>query len=109
MANLGQKDGIYHIRFRWQGKECKRSLKTRSKVDAEAARATVEQTIHRLVIGLLQIPAGVDPGDFIFSGGMPENLECPVHRRQSPCRSSCAALSRSGTVSTRPGCRGSSP
>jgi hypothetical protein len=70
MANLTQKDGIYLIRFRCLGKEYKRSLKTRSKTDAEGAKAAVETTIHRLLIDLLQIPAGIDPGDFVLGGGI---------------------------------------
>ena len=81
MANLGRKDGIYLIRFRYRGKEYKRSLKTRSKADAEVGKATVEQTIHRLLIGLLQIPPDVDPGDFVVSAGTitaaPPSIEKP--------------------------------
>ena len=69
MANLGQKDGIHNIRFRYRGKEYKRSLKVRDAEAAAAARHSVELTIHRLVTGLLQLPEGVDPGDFILSGG----------------------------------------
>jgi len=69
MANLGRKAGIYYIRFRYQAKEHKRSLKVRERSDAEAARRSVEQTIHRLLVGLLAVPDGVDPGDFIVSGG----------------------------------------
>jgi integrase len=69
MANLGQKNGVYHIRFRFQGKEYKKSLKTSAPDSAEAAKRSVELTLHRLITGLLLVPAGVDPGDFILSGG----------------------------------------
>jgi integrase len=69
MANLGRKAGIYNVRFRYQAKEYNRSLKVRERADAEAARRSVEQTIHRLLVGLLTVPDGVDPGDFIVSGG----------------------------------------
>ncbi len=69
MANLGQKNGIYHIRFRFQGKEYKKSLKTSDDDSAAAAKRSVELTIHRLITGLTGIPANVDPGDFILSGG----------------------------------------
>lgn len=69
MANLGQKDGIFHIRFRYRGSEYKKSLKVRDKSTAEAARNLVELTIHRLVTGQIGVPAHVDPGDFIVSGG----------------------------------------
>jgi hypothetical protein len=69
MANLGKKGDIYVARFRYQTKEFKKSLKTTSQADAKAAMHAIEQTIHRLVTGMLQVPAGVDSGDFILSGG----------------------------------------
>jgi hypothetical protein len=69
MAYLGLKEGVYHIRFRYEGRQFKRSLKTRSRPTAEAARHQIEQTLHRLHIGLISMPAGADPGEFIVSGG----------------------------------------
>src|SRR5262245_18009782 len=69
MANLGKKDGIFHIRFRFRGKEYKKSLKTGDEGAAEAARHVVELTLHRLLTGQARVPDGVDPGDFVVSGG----------------------------------------
>jgi integrase len=69
MANLGQKAGIFHVRFRFHGREYKKSLKTRSRSAAEAAGHLIELTIHRLHTGQTQLPPQVDPGDFIVSGG----------------------------------------
>jgi len=69
MANLGKKDGMFVVRFRYQGKEFKKSLKTRSEDAAKAALHVVELTIHRLHTGQAQIGEGIDPGDFIVSGG----------------------------------------
>lgn len=69
MANLGRKDDIFHIRFRFRGKEYKKSLKTRDSGSAEAAKRIVELTIHRLLTGQLVLPSAIDPGDFILSGG----------------------------------------
>jgi hypothetical protein len=51
MANLGEKDGIFHIRFQFGGKEFKKSLKIRDKSFAEAAKNMVELTIRRLFDG----------------------------------------------------------
>jgi hypothetical protein len=68
MANLCREAGIYYVRFRCQAKEYKRSLKVRERSDAEAARRSVEQTIHRLLVGLLTVPDSVDPADFIARG-----------------------------------------
>lgn len=69
MANLGKKGDVFVARFRYEGKEYKKSLKTTRKADAEAAMHAVERAIHGLATGMLQIPPGVDPGDFILSGG----------------------------------------
>ena len=48
MANLGQKNDTYLIRFRYQGKEYKRSLKTRDKAAAER----LEHSLAENVVGL---------------------------------------------------------
>ena len=69
MANLANKDGVYLARFRYRGREYKKSLKTRDAAAAKAGINIVELTIHRLLTGQLQIPADVDPADFIVSGG----------------------------------------
>ena len=69
MANLGKKDGIFHIRFRYQGREFKKSLKIRDRGAAEAAKNLVELTTHRLLTGQIAVPEAVDVGDFILSGG----------------------------------------
>lgn len=80
MANLGLKDGIYHVRFRFRGREYKKSLKIRDKGTAEAARNLVELTIHRILTNQLAVPADVDLGDFIASGG---TLTAPTRLVQS--------------------------
>jgi len=69
MANLGTKDGIFVVRFRYQGRAFKRSLKTRNESAAQAALHIVELTLHRLLTGQLTVGEGVDVGDFIVSGG----------------------------------------
>src|SRR5260370_42015654 len=69
MANLGMKNGISARRFRYVGKEYKRSLKTADRDDADAALVEVQRAIHRLTVGILQVPEGVDAGGFILSGG----------------------------------------
>jgi hypothetical protein len=69
MANLGRKGDVYLARFRYRGEEYKQSLKTTSLADARAAMHGIEQAIHRLATGRTEVPQGVDPGDFILSGG----------------------------------------
>jgi integrase len=69
MANLGNKNGVYLARFRYQGKEYKKSLKTTDRKAAEGAMHRVRDVLHRLTIGTLTVPEGADTGDFILSGG----------------------------------------
>ena len=70
-----RKNGGWLVRFRFLGKEFKRSLKTHQQADAEAGQLAVEWTIHRLATGQLQLPPEVDAGDFIVSGGL---LQTPL-------------------------------
>lgn len=69
MANLGKKNSIYYIHFRFQGKEYKKSLKTNDAGNAVAAKNTVELTIYRPITGLIVMSLlGIDPGDVILTG-----------------------------------------
>jgi integrase len=99
MANLGTKNGVYIARFRFCGKEYKRSLKTTVRKAAEGVLHRIEDALHRLAMHLITVPPGVDPGDFVLSGGtliapgsqprdrpvrtpaqaVPEYLECLGH------------------------------
>jgi hypothetical protein len=79
MATLGRKGELYVTRFRFQGKECKRSLKTTWLADTRAAMHGIERVVHGLTTGLLHIPSGVDPGDYIVSGG---SLKGPAKPRR---------------------------
>lgn len=68
MPHLSQKNGVFLGRFTFRGREFKKSLKTRSRADAQAAVGIVGTTPHRLTVGLLHVPPGMDAGDFIVSG-----------------------------------------
>jgi hypothetical protein len=70
MANLGKKGDLFVARFRYQGKEYKKSLRTTRQADACAAMHGIERALHGLTTGMIHVPLGVDPGDFIVSGGM---------------------------------------
>src|SRR5262245_55084591 len=99
MANLGQKAGIFHIRFRFRGRDYKKSLKTSDPAAAAAALHVIELTIHRLLTGQVPLPAEVDPGDFILSGG---TLLKPVERPAKPvARPATRALIEEYTASQK--------
>src|SRR4051794_40992824 len=63
--------GFYRIGFRFGGKKFHRSktLKIRDVRQAESVCGVVEKTILYLDDGVLTLPEGVDPCDFILSGG----------------------------------------
>src|SRR4051794_27780770 len=85
MANLGKKGVVYVARFRYGGKEYKKSLKTDRLADARAALKGIERIIHGLTTGMVQVPVEVDPGDYIVSGG---TLKDPLKpRRRVPALS----------------------
>ncbi len=69
MANVQQKNGVFHVRFRFGGRQYKKSLKTKNRRDAQDACTLVEATIHKILTVQVKIPAGVDAGDFIVSDG----------------------------------------
>jgi integrase len=92
MANLGQKDGIFHVRFRFRGKEFKKSLKTTDRSAADVALHVIELTIHRLLTGQTAVPEGVDPGDFILSGGTLKEPVEPTPPAPAPVKPSTNAL-----------------
>jgi hypothetical protein len=78
MANLGKKNGIFNVRFRFRGREYKRSLKICDRNSAEAAKKLMELTIHKLLTGQISLPVDVEPGDFIFSGGTLQEPPAPA-------------------------------
>jgi integrase len=83
MANLSRKGDVFVIRFRYQQKEYKKSLKIRDPKEAEAARNLVEVILHRLHTGQIQVPERVDTGDFIVALG---NLKQPLALTARPSR-----------------------
>jgi integrase len=66
-----EKSGYYRICFRYAGKRVKRSktLKITDEGKAHARCAAIEETIRLLDSGRIRVPDGVDPFDFIISGG----------------------------------------
>ena len=77
--NLSKKNGVYLARFRFQGKEYKKSLKTTERKAADGAMHRIADALHRLAINTLVVPKGVDPGNFIISGG---TLTAPSPKRE---------------------------
>ncbi|WP_435011612.1 hypothetical protein P12x_002932 [Tundrisphaera lichenicola] len=70
MANHGKKGDLPMSGFRYLGKKYKKLLTITQSGDARPAMHVIERAIHGLATGLLRIPTGVDPGDFIVSVGI---------------------------------------
>lgn len=77
MASLekDRKSRRYHIRFRYGGREFKRSLRTGNSKLAEAAVGRVNETLMLIETGRLAIPLGADPVTFILTDGRRETRD----------------------------------
>lgn len=64
-----QRSGRYRIRFRFDGQEYKRSIRTANEKEANAILGRVEETIMLIERGRLEVPSDVDPATFILSDG----------------------------------------
>lgn len=71
MASLEQdpQSKRYRLRFRFAGRECKRSLGTTAKREAIAAQVQFEETLRLVESGRLIIPPDTDPIAFLLSDG----------------------------------------
>lgn len=72
MASLEKRGRSYRIVFRYGGTKYARALNTRSETAAQATLARLEDTIHRLELGTLQLPADTDVVGFLLSDGRPQ-------------------------------------
>jgi integrase len=70
MASLEKRPGgSFRIAFCWGGSKHTASLRTRSRRAAEACRSRLEDNLHRLKLGTLIVPDGVDLFSFLISDG----------------------------------------
>jgi integrase len=61
--------GHFKVCFRWNGRKHKKTFKTTSKKDAEAALARFEENVSLLERGRIELPPGADVGTFLLSDG----------------------------------------
>ena len=64
-----RRTGNFKVGFWLADRKIKRSLKTNNRTEAETARGVVDQTLQTIERGWMQIPSGIDLGDFVLSGG----------------------------------------
>ncbi len=75
MASIHRRGKHFHVKFSFRGKQFFRALKTSSKKEALHAKNRVEQNMHLITTGVLEIPPYEDIGDFILIGKPKMRLE----------------------------------
>ncbi len=61
--------GVYKVAFRFDGRKLKRSLETDNPQLAERSLLRVEENLRLVEQGRLDVPAGVDPAEFLLYDG----------------------------------------
>ena len=72
MAFLENRNGKYRIKFRFEGRQYARSLKTSSQQKADLAKGQIERNLELVSLGLLQVPEDCDVFDFFLTGKVEE-------------------------------------
>ncbi|MDB4614552.1 site-specific integrase [bacterium] len=70
--------GNFHVKFRFGGKQFRRSLKTKFRRKAEAAASHVEENIRLIEAGRIELPDDVDVPTFLLSDGKLASKPKPV-------------------------------
>jgi integrase len=70
MASLQERNGWFHLLFRYQDRQYSYALKTRDRREADAMRGSVDRSLIRIRHGeLLPPPDGADVALYLLSGG----------------------------------------
>ena len=64
-----ERSGVYHIAFRLGDRKFKKSLRTKSEIEAEARRHRLEENLRLVESGRLSIPQDCDASVFLMSDG----------------------------------------
>ncbi len=84
MAWLDERNGRYHLCFRFGGTKYKKSLKTGNKKQANQLLARVEENIALVERGRLSIPDEADVATFLLSDGKMANKPAPKSAPTAP-------------------------
>lgn len=72
------------ILWRFGGAQLSRTIRCAHEREAQRACSLVEETLQDIGRGRLAVPPGVDPGDFVFSGGRVAAPADPGAGRKGP-------------------------
>src|SRR5262245_16072139 len=70
--SFDEKSGVARIHFRYAGKQFQKSLKTADRKKAEGMKAQIEETLHDLERGRLELPASADLWECLKPSGKRE-------------------------------------
>jgi hypothetical protein len=85
MAWLEKRAGFYRTAYRLDVRKLSCSLKTNKPVVAQAAFARFEDNLHRLELGILNVPDDADVTQFLLSDGKTPSLsKVPALRTMGP-------------------------
>ena len=74
---LDPASGRYRVRFRYDGRAYKRSLRTKNRRVAMGTLGQVEESLRLLELGMTELPPTVEIGDFIVSGARSRRKKLP--------------------------------
>ncbi len=88
MASLQERNGWFHLLFRFQNRQYSHALKTRDRREADALRGSVDRSLIRIRNGELPPPPdGTDVALYLLSGGNPPEPRSPRQLRPKPAPS----------------------
>ena len=87
MANLQERNGWYHLQFRYQGRQFSHALKTQNLREAEGIRGTVDLVLIRIKNREIPPPAAdADVVDYLLAGGKaveaPATMQAPLTAKE---------------------------
>ena len=100
MAFLENRNGKYRIKFRFEGRQYSRSLKTSSDQKAQLAKGQVERNLELVSLGLLEVPDDCDVFNFFLTGKAHEKPD-PESRAKANRRNGNSGLSIERLFKTR--------
>lgn len=83
MALMENRNGKYRIKFRFEGRQYSRSLKTGNEQKANLAKGQIERNLELVSLGLLQVPDACDVFDFFLTGKDQEKPSADARAKES--------------------------
>ena len=83
MAFMENRNGKYRIKFRFEGRQYSRSLKTGNEQKAGLAKGQIERNLELVSLGLLEVPDACDVFDFFLTGKIQEKPTADARAKES--------------------------